>query len=258
MPKTKLTFKKSKKVLRKRCKTLTTELGKASKIFKDGVTSNAVKGFTKKVASETEAAVGNTAVVSYEVDLSVQNVGLLMFCAQTHGCLISEWHSFLNRVFGELADCCLTKGDSDLVTKNLEVSLKGADFSTKTKLRESIKEVLCEKFSSKGHQERLGKLRKILKINNECTDQTKLDNINALTKTIIKHIVVRNCLEHADCKVRERDLRYAGYGDKIPMLNTDSSTREFSEGEEIFVSQNDISELEKAILDYMNYFEVEL
>ena len=150
---------------------------------------------------------------------------------------------------------------SDLVTNKMEVSLKGADFSSKVNLRDAIKDALFKKFSSRAYSQRLNRLRKTLKINDDNlreTDPERFRIIDDLTKVMRKHVTVRNCLEHADHKVRQRDISDAGHGDKIPMLNTDKTIHNFGEGDEISVSNEDIFELKNAILNYMKYFEVEL
>jgi hypothetical protein len=261
MPLEKVEFKTPKKVLKKRCTTLIVALNKASQMLIAGAKSRAAKKASRKVHEATVAASDQRTSITLNVEIESHDTGLKMFLAQTHGCLISEWHSFLNRVFGELADYCLKNGKSDLVTNKLEISLKGADFSTKVKLRESIRDVLFEKFCSKNHPDRLNRLRKTLKINKDnlqTAEPVKLKKIEDLTKLIRKHVAIRNCLEHADSKVRNRDITSAGYSKKIPMFKADGTICEYKEGDIISVSNKDVRELNDTIIDYMNYFEVKL
>ena len=251
MPLIKLEFKKSKKVLRQRCGTLIAELGRASKLLVKGAKYKAKKSAADKIDKTTAASVGTTKI-KMEVDIEDHSPGLQMFRNQTYGCLITEWHSFLNRIFYELAEHCLKKGPRNLVTNNLDISLNGADFSTKPTLRDSIRDALFEKFCSKSHPYRLDFLKEALQIN------TSARTVINLTKIIKKHVTVRNCLEHADSQVTRRALRAAKHGNKIPMLNADGTTRDYVEGDTISISDNDVQNLKDTMLTFMNFFEVEL
>ena len=170
--------------------------------------------------------------------------------------------SITNRFMGESPLAALATPVKKLALSNrLEISVKGADFSSKVKLRESIRDTLFEKFCLINHSVRLNRLRKILKLNKdnlETAEPVKWQKIEDLTRLIIKHVAIRNCLEHADSKVRQRDINSAGYSQNIPMLKADGTICEYEEGDVISISDKDILELNKMIIDYMNYFEVEL
>lgn len=267
MPLEKLEFKNSKKVLQRRTKTLIAEMKNASKVFIEGVNSSTLNkarsDLEKKLKPPMPTQPATEGTIEIDIPKADENitVGLQMFWSQTHGCLISEWHSFLNRVFKEIVDYCLKNGKSHHVTKDLEIYLNDADFSSFANLRNSIREALSEKFSSKKHPDRLNRLRKILKINEKelkVIDPVKLQKIDGLTRVIKKHVTVRNCLEHANSKVSDRDLRGAGYGNRIPMLDNLGISHDYVEGDEIFISDKDVIELNNTIKDSVEYFEAEL
>jgi len=236
-------------------------LDKASKTLIEGAKSDAKKTADDVVDKTFSAASDGATNVVVEVKIDSHRTGLHMFWSQTHGCLISEWHSFLNRVFDELVDYCLKQNKSDLVSKGLNINLKGADFSTLAKLRNSIAEALVEKFGLNNYTYRINALRKKLQINSEAlkSSSAKLQNIEKLGKIVQKHVSVRNCLEHADSKVRIRDLNDAGCGGKeIPMIKNDGTKHKFVENDVISVSDKDVLELKETMFKYIDYFEVEL
>ena len=250
--------------MKQRCKALITELTKASKTLIEGAKSDAKRAASDYVEKEFETASTGTSKVKkikLEVEIGSHGTGLQMFWSQTHGCLISEWHSFLTRVFEELVDYYLKNNKNEIVAKGLDIYLKDADFSTLPRLRNSISEVLVEKYASKKYPDRINRLKNILEINSTALEHEpgKLKEIDKLTAILQKHVAVRNCLEHADSKVRIRDLNAAGCGGKeIPLINADGTEHKFVEGEVIVVSDKDVVELKKTILKFINYFEVKL
>jgi hypothetical protein len=257
----KLEFKNAKKVLKRRCKTLITELTKASKTLIEGAKSEAKRAASDYVEKEFETASTGTSKVKLEVEIGSHGTGLQLFWSQTHGCLISEWHSFLTRVFKELVDYYLKNNKNEIVAKGLDIYLKDADFSTLPRLRDSISVVLVEKYASKTYPDRINRLKNILEINSSALEHEpeKLKEVDKFTAILQKHVAVRNCLEHADSKVRIRDLNAAGCGGKeIPLINADGTEHRFVEGNVIVVSDKDVVELKETILEFINYFEVKL
>lgn len=159
-----------------------------------------------------------------------------------HGYLIQIWYEFLRKIFEKILEEHFSGQRYYPNAPNIKIGLNFAE-DDDSNIISNIQKKASKSFDFIDNDEKMGKIAKSLK--------TKINQ--GLQDRIIKHIIVRNVIQHNRGVLRDEDLQKLGcQGGNISLIDDQNKPKQYKQGDRVVISYWEVEALKNDLYEASN------